>query len=147
MAGCLCGGWTTDYLAHRFGIRWGRRLPCIVSYLAAAVCYATASSLNDGQAILAVLVVASFCGDFGLGAMWATFQDLGGPFSGTVLGAANMCGNIGAAVAISIVGRWLEMQSWSLIFSSSAKCYAIAAAAWLLVDPLNALRPRRVSSD
>ena len=99
MAGCLAGGWATDFLVHRVGLTWGRRLPCMVSYAAAALAYVAVASLDDVRAIVAVLVVASFLGDFGLGAMWSTFQDLGGAYAGTVLGAANMCGNIGAACA------------------------------------------------
>jgi hypothetical protein len=27
IAGMLCGGWWTDAAAHRFGLKWGRRLP------------------------------------------------------------------------------------------------------------------------
>ncbi len=135
MAGCLSGGWATDFLVRRFGLTWGRRLPCMASYAAAALAYFALTTLDDVRAIVAVLVVASFMGDFGLGAMWATFQDLGGAYAGTVLGAANMCGNIGAACAISVAGRYVESERWTLIFTASACAYLLGAAGWMLVEP------------
>ncbi len=140
MAGCLAGGWATDVLMHRVGLTWGRRLPCMVSYAAAALAYVAVASLDDVRAIVAVLVVASFMGDFGLGAMWSTFQDLGGAYAGTVLGAANMCGNIGAACALSVAGGYVESASWTFIFTVSAGAYLSAAVGWLLVQPRAALR-------
>lgn len=84
---------------------------------------------------MTVLVVASFFGDFALGALWATYQDIGGPWSGTVLGWANMCGNIGAACAISVIGRLVEGYGWPATFIMAGGAYAIGAITWLGVDP------------
>ena len=56
-------------------------------------------------------------------------------FAGTVLGAANMCGNFGAAAASSFVPRLAEHFGWSASFALSAAAYTLAAGGWLLVDP------------
>lgn len=140
MAGCLCGGLATDFLTHRVGLRWGRRLPGMFSYGGAAVAYAACWNLEDINAIVFTLVIASFLGDFALGALWATYQDIGGPYAGTALGWANMCGNIGAACAISWIGRLVERNLWSDTFALSTVAYLIGALAWLAVDPHKRLR-------
>lgn len=135
MAGCLSGGFATDRLVRRFGLAWGRRAPCIASYCAAAMTYGACYSLDDPRAIVTLLVVASFLGDFGLGSMWCTYQDIGGPYAGTVLGVGNMCGNIGAAMASSFIPRLANEFGWSASFALSAGAYATGALGWLLVDP------------
>ena len=135
MAGCLAGGFATDILVRRLGLAWGRRTPAMIAYGGAAVCYGVCFFLDDPRAIVALLVIASFMGDFGLGTLWSTFQDIGGVFAGTVLGAANMCGNFGAAAASSFVPRLAEHFGWSASFALSAVAYTLAALGWLLVDP------------
>jgi sugar phosphate permease len=135
MAGCLTGGLATDRLVRRLGLAWGRRVPCIASYGGAAIAYGICFGLEQPAAIVTLLVLASFLGDFGLGALWCTYQDIGRAYSGTVLGVGNMCGNIGAAIATSLVPRLAEAQGWSASFALSAGAYAVAAVAWLAVDP------------
>jgi sugar phosphate permease len=135
MAGCLSGGLATDWLVKRLGLPWGRRLPGLISCGGAAVVYAGCWSLDDPNAIVAALVVASFFGDFALGAMWATCQDIGASYAGTVLGAANMFGNIGAAVAASLIARLASHFGWPATFVLSAVAYSVGAASWLLIDP------------
>ena len=135
MAGCLAGGLATDFLVKRVGLRWGRRIPGMVSYGGAAIGLCVCWSLDDVTAIVTVLVITSFFGDFALGVMWSTYQDIGGPYAGTVLGWANMCGNIGAACAISVIGRIVEDYGWSPTFVMAASAYLLGALCWLFVDP------------
>jgi hypothetical protein len=99
------------------------------------LCYAACYLLGDPRVIVTLLVVASFMGDFGLGTLWSTFQDIGGELAGTVFGAVNMCGNIRAAAASSFVPRLAEQVDWSASFLLSAGAYTVAALGWLLVDP------------
>jgi ACS family glucarate transporter-like MFS transporter len=135
MGGCLAGGVATDWLMKRVGLRWGRRIPGIVAHAGAAIGLAGCWFLDNASGIVALLIVASFLGDFALGAVWATFQDIGGPYAGTVLGFANMCGNIGAAVAISVIGRLVEGYGWPATFIMASSAYLLASIAWLGVDP------------
>ncbi len=135
MVGCLTGGVTTDWLVRRLGLVWGRRVPCMISYGGAALAYLTCFQLDDPHAIVTILVVASLLGDFGLGALWCTYQDLGGSFAGTVLGVGNMCGNIGAAIGISLVPRLADEFGWSASFALSAAAYAMGGLAWLAINP------------
>ncbi|HEV3136246.1 MAG TPA: MFS transporter, partial [Pirellulales bacterium] len=135
MAGCLCGGFATDWLVRRLGLCWGRRIPGLVSYGGAALGLSACWAFDDPNLIVTLLIVSSFFGDFALGAMWATYQDIGGPFAGTVLGWANMCGNIGAACAISLIPRLVEHYGWSATFAMSSGAYLAGAMIWFFVDP------------
>ncbi len=135
MAGCLTGGLATDFLVRRFGLTWGRRVPGLISYGGAAISYAICFGLEDVNAIVVWLIVSSFLGDFALGALWSTYQDIGGVYAGTVLGAANMCGNIGAACAASLIVRLAAQFGWSSSFLLSSVAYFVGAAAWIFVDP------------
>ncbi len=146
MAGCLCGGIAADWLVHRLGLRWGRRVPALLGYGGAALAYLGCWGLEDPNAIVALLLVASFLGDFPLGALWATFQDIGGPFAGTVLGFANMCGNIGAACATSLIARLAEGFGWPATFGLSAGAYLVGALTWFFIDPRVPIRVVRKTS-
>jgi sugar phosphate permease len=148
MAGCLAGGLATDLLVHRLGLTWGRRAPCLFSYGGAALVYGACFWLDDPRAIVTLLVIASFLGDFGLGPLWCTYQDIGGAYAGTVLGTGNMCGNIGAALASSFIPRLAAEYGWSASFALSFGAYTIGALGWLGIDPHAALgRRRRVSGE
>jgi ACS family glucarate transporter-like MFS transporter len=135
MAGCLAGGLATDWLVKRMGLLWGRRVPGLLCCGGAAVIYAACYGLHEPTAIVWALVLASFFGDFALGAMWATCQDIGRAYSGTVLGAANMFGNIGAACAASLIARLAANFGWSSTFLLSACAYSVGALSWAFIDP------------
>jgi ACS family glucarate transporter-like MFS transporter len=139
MGGCLAGGFATDWLIRRAGLAWGRRLPGMFGHGGAALCLASCWLLDDPRAIVALLIAASFLGDFALGGVWASFQDIGGKYAGTVLGFANMCGNIGAAVAISLVGRLQAGYGWPAAFALGAGAFLFAAISWSGVDPRRSL--------
>jgi ACS family glucarate transporter-like MFS transporter len=77
MAGCLAGGLGTDWLLHRIGLPWARRIPGMLAYGGAGLGCIICWTLDDMHAIVAVLVVCSFLSDFALGSIWASFQDIG----------------------------------------------------------------------
>jgi len=134
MAGCLAGGVVTDFLVRRTGLCWARRIPGMTAYGGAALGLAGCWWLDNATAIGVLLVASSFLGDFAVGALWASFQDIGGRYAGTVLGVANMCGNLGAAFAAAIIGRLVTSFDWPAVFAMAAGAYAIATVAWLGVD-------------
>ena len=146
MAGCLAGGFATDFLIHRTNLAWARRLPAIIGYGGASMGLAGCWMVDEPSVIIGLLVATSFLGDFALGGLWASFQDIGGRYAGTVLGFANMCGNLGAAFAASMIGRLVESYGWPAAFAMGAGAYAIAAVGWLGVDPRHKIHASESSS-
>jgi ACS family glucarate transporter-like MFS transporter len=97
--GTMLGGPLVDYTTHRYGLRWGRMGPTIVTRFAAAACYIAALVTSDPYIVTAAFAAATFFSDLGLPGIWAFAQDVGGRSVGAVLGWGNMFGNLGAAAA------------------------------------------------
>jgi nitrate/nitrite transporter NarK len=97
--------------------------------------------VDDLWVFLALMCVIYFLTDFGLGALWATYQDIGGNNAGSVLGFANMCGNLGAAYFGVQIGYLADAKQWPLVFVISAASFAIVAACWFFVDPTRHVFP------
>jgi nitrate/nitrite transporter NarK len=139
--GMYCGGWLTDVLVRKIGLRWGRALPIALSRFAAMAAYVIClmHPQSPWPAVAAFAAVAMFT-DLGIGAIWAYCQDVGGRNVGSVLGWGNMWGNFGAAVGPVVVGWSLgnaassDPGKWDLAFLMCAGSFAISGITALLVD-------------
>jgi len=116
ITGLYGGGWLTDLLAERLGVRWGRRLPMVLTRFTAAggyvLClwfssYAVGSTLNQPWMYVAAFALVAFATDMGLPAAWAFNQDVGGRYVGSILGWGNMWGNLGASFSPIIYNHYL----------------------------------------
>jgi MFS transporter, ACS family, glucarate transporter len=134
----LVGGWLTDALSRRFGLRTGR---CHLGFGAFMTCAALvfASQLPVpavAKAVLLALALAS--ADLALGACWAVPIDIAPDHAGVITGCMNTLGNLGGLVGPIVVGiavdRW---QSWTFPFYITSAVYACGALAWLAIDPLS----------
>jgi ACS family glucarate transporter-like MFS transporter len=134
MAGCLLGGLATDRLTRRWGLKWGRSLLGMVTKFVAAVGLVGAVLADDPYLATAGLALASFAVDTGLGATWAYFQDAGGPYVGTLLGWANMFGNLGAVVSPHLLSWLADSYSWSTSLAVCAGIYIASGLCWFGVD-------------
>jgi sugar phosphate permease len=134
MCGGLLGGATTDLLVRSFGLSWGRRLPGLCAGGIVCGLYLLAAQSADVWTFIGAMVAISFVIDFGLGASWASYQDIGGRHVASVLGIGNMCGNLGAAVFAWLIG-WLAQQNhWQTVFVISAIAMAVNSVCWLFFD-------------
>jgi nitrate/nitrite transporter NarK len=73
--------------------------------------------------------------DFGLGSLWAVYQDIAGRQVAAVLGFANMCGNLAAGVFPLVIGMWADKNRWDLVFVGSASALFVTASCWAFVNP------------
>jgi nitrate/nitrite transporter NarK len=137
----LAGGWLTDELARRSGLRAAR---CGLGFAAfftsaALVLGSTVATAPVARATLLALALAS--ADLALAACWAVCLDVGADHAGVVTGFMNTFGNLGGLIGPLVVGlavdRW---RSWTLPFYVTAFVYATGAIAWLAIDPLRTLR-------
>jgi MFS transporter, ACS family, glucarate transporter len=132
----LAGGWCTDALARRFGLRHARSTLGFVSFAtcAALVFASTVVPAPVAKALLLALALAS--ADFALGACWSVCLDVGSAHAGVVTGFMNTFGNLGGLVGPLVVAQIVERwHSWTLPFHVTAAVYLAGALAWLAIDP------------
>lgn len=111
IAGMYLGGWLTDVLTRRVGLRWGRALPMGLTRFAAAAAYVACILLKSPWEVTIALTFVFFFVDLGVSATWAFCQDVGGRHVGSVLGWGNMWGNFGAAVAPVVYGLCMDLMT------------------------------------
>ena len=134
------GGWLTDRLSRRFGLRAGRSNLGFAAFFACGLLLATSTVIAGAvpKAILLALALAS--ADFGLSAAWAVCTDIAPDHAGVMTGWMNTFGNLGGFVGPLVVGyaidRW---QSWTIPFYIAAVIYVVGALAWLVIDPTRTL--------
>ncbi len=158
IAGMLCGGWWTDVAARRFGLKWGRRLPIVATRFTAACGYGMCMTLGlfcmpdpDSRwlpwMIVVGLSIATFSCDLGVPAMWAYSQDVGGKYTASIMGWANMHGNFGAAVAPllynAILGETPTLSQWNTLFAFCSGVFALSGVTALVIDSTKSISSPR----
>jgi len=153
MAGCLLGGAWSDWYIRRTGDRkWGRRLPGMVGYAGAGVCYLVAAGVywywpNDLWPFAIMLMLMGFCNDLIMAPAWATCQDIGRQYAATVSGTMNMFGNlVGAVSGIFFTGMVMtsdlsQGQKILACFGTYAAVYFVGVGLWLLIDASKPIVP------
>jgi MFS transporter, ACS family, glucarate transporter len=137
----LVGGWLTDHLSKRYGLRVGRcHLGCGAFFTCALLVFASTLPIPAvAKAVLLALALAS--ADLALGACWAVPIDIAPDHAGVITGCMNTLGNLGGLVGPLVVGiavdRW---HSWTFPFYITALVYAGGALAWLAIDPTSPIR-------
>jgi len=145
MAGTLLGGFATDRFVVRFGPIWGRRIPGITAGVLVAVLYLVAPHLPNVWWFIGAMAAISLSIDFCLGAMWATYQDIGGRHVGSVLGLGNMCASFGSAGYTWVAGSLADRHEWNTVFLLAAGAMTIATVSWLLLDPTRPTETAKVA--
>jgi MFS transporter, ACS family, glucarate transporter len=134
--GALVGGWLSDALVRRFGLRAGLRGPGLVGLPLAALCVLGAIATPDGRSALFLLAGAAGSAALGIAPAWNVCLAIGGRHAGVVSGAMNTFGNLGGALSPVVMGTVLDaFGSWDLSLYSVAALYGLAALCWLGIDP------------
>jgi sugar phosphate permease len=134
ICGGLSGGRATDVFVRRYGRAWGRRLPGMTAGMLVALMYLVVPHLANLWLFVGLMIVIAFTIDFGLGASWASNQDIGGRHVASVLGCGNMCGNLGAAFFTKQIGALADQKQWDTVFYIAAAAMALYSLCWLLFD-------------
>jgi MFS family permease len=132
----LLGGIATDLLARRHGLRAGRVVVGVGSYVVAAAMMVLSVGTESPKGAAILLAIATAASMFALGAHWAAAIDIGGEHAGVLSACMNTTGQIGS-ISSPIVAAWLVQQyaSWSLPLYLMAGLYAFSAVTWLFVKP------------
>jgi nitrate/nitrite transporter NarK len=128
IVGNFLGGWLTDAVTHRFGLRLGRSLPVAFTRFLAAAAFAMCLFSNSAWGFTILMCVMAFSVDLGIASTWAFNQDIGGRYVATVLGWGNMWGNLAAGVSPMLLNYTIEKVSWYATFVTCAGCFVAAGA-------------------
>ncbi len=141
--GMLVGGWFTDRLVRKVGLRWGRSIPVGVFKLPCVIALCISPFLPTAWAVTLALVVMAASTDFGIPASWAFAQDTGGKQPATVLGWANMWGNLGAALGAKGIGLLATHFGWDAALFGCAVAFALSGTCGMILNAAEPLfRPR-----
>ncbi len=124
-------GFLTDWLFLRHPA-WSRRGPALAGFLLASLALAALSRANSPEHAVALFTLATFGTEMTISPSWAACIDFGGGRSGSVSGAMNMVGNLGAFVSSSAfpaLARWNGGDA-SLYFLLAASLNLSAAYLW-----------------
>jgi MFS family permease len=134
------GGFWSDKIAGRFGLRAGRRMPGIVGYGGAALFLLAATLTPDPKAaaVLFALTVATCM--LTTAASWSTCEDIGREHSATVSATMNTSGQIAAIAMPLVVGYSLKwFDNWNAPFYFLAGLFVMGAVCWMFIDPKKAV--------
>jgi sugar phosphate permease len=135
VVGDLGGGWFSDILLRRTGnVNLARRWPAIAGFLLSAAATVPAVLTHDIKMSVACYCVAFFGLEWTVGISWAVPLDIGGDYAGSVSAVMNMLGNVGGAVAATVVTYTAAHYGWNVPFLMTAGLCLIAATLYLKID-------------
>ena len=141
---CLAGGVINDWVARRYGLRWGRCGLAVFSFLLTAVFLVCGSMAQS--TLVATLVLAGGAGAIYLSqsSFWSAASDFAGSHTGVVSGVMNMACQIGGALTASLTPLIAAQMGWNAAFIVAAILALVGAASWMMVDPERPLLEARL---
>ncbi len=138
----LAGGFASDALVRRLGLKWGRRLIGCGAYAVTALLLVATICTTDKYLTVLFLALAYGCSDFALPTAWAVCLDVGGKHAGSVTGAMNTAGQIGSFLTTVLFGYIVTaFGSYNAPLVPIAIMSVIASLAWLKIDATRPLIP------
>jgi MFS transporter, ACS family, glucarate transporter len=132
----VTGGFTTDALCRRFGVRIGTRIVGVSAYLLAAAAMLAGTLASNPRLGGTLIAVGGAFSMFTLAPSWSTAIGLGGRNTALLSSVMNTSGQVGAffspMVAALLVDR---LGSWSLPLYVLSALYLFAALCWLAIQP------------
>jgi MFS transporter, ACS family, glucarate transporter len=136
MPGDLLGGWLTDRVSSRYGLRAGRCGLGAAAYILTGMSLIAAGRAPSPILAAGLIAVATGLAMFTLGAAWATAIEIGGNHVGVVGGTMNSVGNLVAMLNPLIVAYSVEwFASWDLPLYVMGVLFLVGAACWGVIDP------------
>jgi len=135
-------GQTTRIFAEKFGgLGRQRRIMSITGFVGASALIFTATQLHSAIPIMLAIGFASFCNDLAMPPSWGAAMDLGGRYAGTLAGAMNMVGNLGGALAGTVIPLLLKYtgNNWNVPLYLASAVYLTGAFLWMGLDPVTPL--------
>jgi MFS transporter, ACS family, glucarate transporter len=132
---CLGGGFISDRLSKRIGLRWGRGGIAAVSFVLTAAFLVVGAEVSGPYAASIILAGGAGALYLSQSSFWAVSADIAGARSGVISGVMNMGCQIGGAVTASLTPYIASRMGWIAAFVFAAVLSVFGGAMWLLVDP------------
>jgi MFS family permease len=134
--GCFSGGFLSDFIAKKKGLKWGRRSVGMFGLVMSGCCMVGSTFIADPTSSIIVLAFGLAFKDFTLPVSWATSADIGGQNSGAVAGAMGMAGQLGSTIMSIAFGYILTATgSWDIPVRIIGIIVICGGFIWLKIDP------------
>jgi cyanate permease len=132
----IFGGFTTDSLTKRFGLRIGRAGVGVVA-LASAGIFTIAGTFMANPVLAAVLIsLGGASSNFLLGAAWSTCIDIGRSRAGALSAAMNTSGQVGSLLSPLLVAQVVRhFSNWSAPLYLTGLLFIFGSFCWVWIDP------------
>jgi nitrate/nitrite transporter NarK len=136
MPGDLLGGWLTDHLCSRYGLRVGRCVLGGVAYVIVGLCLIAAGHASSPVGAAVLIAISTGLTMFTLGAAWGTAIEIGGSHVGVVGGTMNSVGNLVAMLNPLVVAYSVAwFANWNLPLYVMGVLFLVGAGCWAIIDP------------
>lgn len=137
IVGFLVGGFVGDLLVKQKGLRFGRRFVGMTGLGACAFLILLAAILPQNNSVAFCLIAANGFFSFGVMVSYAVCTDIGRNNAGTVTGAMNFFGQMGAFFLAIIFGKMIDVfHNFDYPLFVVAFVMLMGALLWLGIDPL-----------
>lgn len=140
MIGNISGGYLSDRLSAKFGLKVGRRLLGVSGLIVSAL-FMFLAGFIPGK--LQVFIFLSLCFgviDLMLPSAWAICLDVGKDFAGAISGAMNTAGNIGGFICATVFGYVVDASgNYNVPLFVISAMLVISAFLFFKIDPTKKL--------
>jgi len=127
------GGYASDKLSTRVGLRWGRSVVAIAGLILAALFLALGATVNNAYVAVAALALCVGFLEFTEGPYWAATIDVARLHAGAATGILNMGGNLGGVVSTLLTPLLKKYFGWGGSLAIGALLSLLSAGIWLWI--------------
>ncbi len=138
--GNLLGGFVSDHLTRRYGLKVGRRTVGAVGLGLSGVCMLSASFTPDAVTAVILLALGYGAMDCMLPVSWAVCLDVGKQYAGALSGSMNMAGQLGSFGSSLAFGYLVDLYgSYDLPLKLFSVMLFVSALLFARIDPTQEL--------
>ena len=134
--GCFAGGFLSDYLVKKKGLKYGRRAVGLVSMGLSSLIVLLAAFTKNNETAAVLLAIGMAFKDFTLPVAFATCIDIGRSRAGLVAGAMNFAGQLGAFFLAIAFGKIVDSTgNYNMPLYFIAIVLFLSSLLWLRINP------------
>jgi len=140
IVGLLTAGFIADWLVKKKGLKFGRRFAGMTGIGMCGLLILFTSLFTSNNIAIICLIAANFFYNFGVMSCYGVCSDIGRNNTGTVTGAMNFCGQIGAFFLAIVFGKIVDVvHNFNYPLIVVACVLAIGFLLWFMIDPMKQL--------